>query len=186
MFALLCQVCFAYLLADLFSGVLHWIEDTYNVHKLFICANRYHHIKPHAMVKHGIWFTIDTSVYLTVPLALLNAATAQNILLYLVLLFGSFANLIHKWSHTIKAKLPAPVRIMQATGLFCSPRHHRKHHLNNLTCYCAMTNYLNPLLDSIKFWRGLEHLIYAATRIAPRTKTDREVVDQCIDDGYLH
>ena len=31
--------------------------------------------------------------------------------------------------------------------------------------YCVVTPYLNPLLDAIGFWRGLEKAIYLITRV---------------------
>lgn len=175
----------AYFIADFVSGVLHWIEDTYNVHSLFVCANRYHHIKPHAMTRHGLWFTIDTSVYLTLPLAFLNYLLSGSVFMYEFLFFVSFANQIHKWSHTRMSEVPKMVFIMQATGLFISQQHHHKHHQDNTTCYCAMTNYLNPVLDYFRFWRGLEYAINKLTGIEPRAQTDQEVVERCFARGYL-
>jgi hypothetical protein len=183
--SLLMQVVGAYLTADFISGAVHWIEDTYNVANLFICSNRYHHVKPCAMVGAGLWHTIDTSVYLTLPLCVVNHVTVQSFFCYMVLLFGSFANLVHKWAHTQSTELPWVVVALQRTGILCSARHHRQHHQVDTTCYCAMTNFLNPVLDSLNVWRLLENVICAATGTNPRTKTDSEVVQECREKGHL-
>ncbi|MFN9421301.1 MAG: fatty acid desaturase CarF family protein [Pirellula sp.] len=42
-----------------------------------------------------------------------------------------------------------------------SPKHHAQHHIEPFESkYCVMTDWLNPILDRLDFWRRLEEIIW--------------------------
>ncbi|MES1988785.1 MAG: fatty acid desaturase CarF family protein, partial [Pseudomonadota bacterium] len=70
------------------------------------------------------------------------------------------ANQIHKWSHQNHSEKHAIVKWLQTMHILQGPRQHGKHHSGEKnTHYCVMTNMLNPFLEKIRFWRGLENLL---------------------------
>ena len=70
------------------------------------------------------------------------------------------ANQVHKWAHMSVGSVPKVVRWLQAGRVLQTPAHHNRHHGGRRdTHYCVVTNVLNPVLDSIGFWRALEELV---------------------------
>ena len=60
-------------------------------------------------------------------------------------------------------------RCLQRCGLTLSPARHGRHHLAPCTvAYCISTGWLNPLLDGVGFWRGLEWVVSRLTGADPR------------------
>jgi hypothetical protein len=46
---------------------------------------------------------------------------------------------------------------LQRVGLLQSRRHHAEHHKNPYSVkFCTTTDWLNPILDAVRFWRALE------------------------------
>lgn len=161
-----------WLLADLFSGVIHWWEDTYAkpewpvLGRLVAEPNLLHHTQPNAFLKNGYWSRNSTSI---APAAVAGAvvwAVAGFTPWLLVFAFLSQSNEIHAWSHQRCGRW---VRAVQQTGLLQSPREHGKHHRAPFDCrYCVLSDWLNPVLDEIGLWRGLETLAFLLFRAAPR------------------
>jgi len=170
------------LIADFITGIFHWLEDTYDIpFKSILCPNRLHHIIPREFVKYGFFDTISSSLYLSIPLLIISIVFKLNNLVLFTIIFGTFANQIHKFAHMSNnelAKYPF-VRFVQRTGIFQSPNMHRKHHTNTLTNYCPMTNYVNWFLEYISLWRKLEYVIKFIFNIKPRSKRDLEVIKEC-------
>jgi ubiquitin-conjugating enzyme E2 variant len=49
---------------------------------------------------------------------------------------------------------------LQRIGLLQSTKHHAQHHVRPYASrYCTWTNYLNPVLDGIGFWRAAETIL---------------------------
>lgn len=146
------------LLADFVSGFIHWLEDVYAkpgmrfIHQIAV-DNQLHHTRPRELLKkswwHSSWDIVLACVVLIASTWWFNALSWE-VVLFSVLITN--ANQIHKWS--------------QAAQILQGPRQHSKHHSGDKnTHYCVMTNVLNPLLEKVHFWRGLENLlrkIYAA------------------------
>lgn len=181
-------ILFAWLLADFLAGIIHWIEDkiftetTMHVFSDLNADNTLHHAKPAAMLSYSYWGNISTSAIFTLPLtALLWYFNAPQIFT-LAIFFSTFGNLVHRFAHTPPRKIPLWIKFMQKIGLFISPAHHGTHHyqikkrsvtkiLSKAEAYeryCPMTNWLNPILDGIKFWNFLEYLFQ------PRSKRDEK------------
>jgi plasmanylethanolamine desaturase len=56
--------------------------------------------------------------------------------------------------------------------LLQTPRHHARHHTDPKDChYCTMSNLLNPLLDGVNFWGGLEFFVTRTTGLRRRPDT---------------
>lgn len=163
----------AWLLADFLSGIGHWYEDKMlkphwygfldNIQK----DNELHHNNPTFMLRNSWLDNISTTCVITLPLTAILFGVGAPTVLTLGVFFASFANLIHRFSHTPKFKRPRLVRFLQATGLFCSADQHLRHHFdsnglikkeNSQLCYCPMTSWLNPILDKMRFFAMLERL----------------------------
>lgn len=165
----------AWMLADFISGLIHWWEDRAIIGTsrfAFINGvredNERHHQQPGYFLKLSYWENINTTAPIgltaTIILMLIGAPT----LWILVTLFLSFGNLIHRWSHEPKAKLPFIVRWLQRIGFFMSFNHHAGHHYvagrpvsreDSTIRYCVMSNWINPILDKIKFFPVLEIIL---------------------------
>ena len=153
------------LIVDLITGILHWAEDTWTApgaSKLLdtwvVRDNIEHHRRPGTIRAGDYWSTnrvcIVLALVVTGVLAALHVHAWQA---YLIVALLSQSNQIHLWAHSSRA--PLPVRLFQHVGLLQSPAQHAQHHKKPYAMrYCTTTNYLNPLLDAVAFWRGLEWL----------------------------
>jgi ubiquitin-conjugating enzyme E2 variant len=87
------------------------------------------------------------------------------------------ANQIHKWSHVRSIGVPRLVRWLQAAWLLQTPAHHAWHHGGDKNSrYCVITNVVNPVLDAVGLWRGLEFVISVLTGARPRAELSPRVV----------
>jgi ubiquitin-conjugating enzyme E2 variant len=165
----------AWLIADLISGVVHWAEDRYfdgrsGIRFLDAIAedNKIHHLDPQFMLNDTYFGNIKGSVWLAAPLAAGLYALAAPATLVLAVVFAAFGNLVHRFTHERTKAVPAPVRWLQAIGLFSQPKHHAEHHWANGALvyknhasrnFCAMTTWLNPILDRIGLWQFLDRVV---------------------------
>lgn len=156
----------AYLIADFITGVIHWAEDTWTapgrsafLDKWIVLDNLEHHRRPGSIRGGDYWTTNKPSLYLTAAIGLaLAVCDVRAWQVYLVLAFASQGNQIHKWAHS--ADRPWLVARLQDVGIMQSRRHHGRHHSHPYAVhFCAMTDYLNPILDAAGFWRWLESLV---------------------------
>jgi hypothetical protein len=174
MFTLL-SILVAWLVADFYTGVFHWIEDRYMGEDMSIDFfhalsedNALHHDKPTAMLLFTKWENMRTAAYFAWPVALVIAILGGPLWLVLSFVFVAFGSLIHRFSHTPRKKLPRWILFMQFIGLFISHTHHETHHRQDgklvpkqeaLIAYCGMTDWLNPSLDRVHFWARMEYLL---------------------------
>ena len=164
---ILVDVLLVVLAVDFVSGLLHWLEDSYGdpnfpvTGKWVTQPNDLHHIHPGA-------FTKNSWLHSAAALLLIGAATVLvgwifGLLSWQLLLFvaiGVNANEIHKWNHRPRSERYRLVIWLQEARVLQSPGHHARHHSGTKDShYCVITNMINPILDKIRFWRGLEYLI---------------------------
>lgn len=160
------QATGAVLLADFFSGFVHWAEDAYArkdtpvIGKWIGEANIEHHIKPRAFVSRGWW--ASSWDLLLVAALVVTGAWWLKLLTWQVWLFAfvaANANQIHKWAHSAPHENGRIVTWLQKLKLIQTQRHHAKHHTGRKDShYCSVTNFLNPLLEELEFWKALEKM----------------------------
>ena len=160
-------VFMCWLAADFISGIGHWFEDTYLepgsyrlLNDLVIYGNIEHHRNPNGITKGTYLSTNSVTIGLSLLMVLIGVLILHTVLwqYYLVAIFVSHINQVHVWSHSYKTY--TIVKLLQKIGLFQSVKHHSLHHKKPyLVKYCILTEYLNPLLDYVKFWRCLEYII---------------------------
>ena len=168
--ALLGRMVLTWLVIDWISGVVHWLEDSYGhpsapfVGRRITKPNLRHHFRPRAFAQSS-WYS-SSQLLLFSGLAALAVAWAFGRLSPMVVLaavLGANANQVHKWSHRNESENGPLVTWAQRLKLIQSPGHHHRHHCGHKDShYCALTNFLNPVLDYCRFWRGLEWMLALA------------------------
>lgn len=167
---LLLEIFAAWLTADLAVGLVHWWEDRYGdpawpiLGRLVVEPNIRHHTHPRAFLAGNYWKRNCSSIVPAVAVALAAAACGEW-WLATVAAFASQGNEIHGWAHQRCSRF---VRGLQMTGILLSPEQHADHHEQPFSVnYCTMTDLVNPVLERIRFWRGLE-AVFAVVGIRPR------------------
>lgn len=171
----LVTLVYAWLLADFISGVAHWLEDRVLVGpSRFSFLNRIradndlHHMKPTAMLSNSWWENMNTTAVIAWPLAGFLYLVGCPLVLWLAVLFTTFANLIHRFAHTPRRHLHPVVKALQFTGVFASFNQHAGHHYRRgrvipkdeaTIRFCTMSNFLNPVLDRARFFTALQRLV---------------------------
>lgn len=173
------QVLLIVALADLLAGAVHWAEDAYGsettpvLGPLVIRPNIVHHHFPRFFTTYSWWqssweLVIVGSVVL-VSAAALGCLTWQ---IWLFVAIGVNANQVHKWAHRTRAENGPIISKLQDWRILQTPRHHGLHHTDpKNTYYCPITNFVNPLLEKIRFWGRLESMIKAITGLSHRHDT---------------
>jgi hypothetical protein len=167
------ELLFAYLFIDFCGGIVHWFEDQYLsersnrwVVKYIVQPNRLHHIFPRKTAHCPFWISVLQGMgpgCVFIPLAAL--ALGWGTCTYAMVFFSAIPNFIHKWNHRTESERPYAFKILQRLYLVQGPQHHNRHHTEQQDAgYCVMSPWLNPLLDRIGFWRGLEALVFTITR----------------------
>ena len=151
---------------DFITGVIHWAEDTWTALGRSTLLDRYvvrdnieHHRKPGGIRSGTYWETNRVCIALASAIGcVLMLCGVHAWEAYAIVLFASQSNQVHKWSHC--ANPPRAIRALQRLGILQSPAHHAEHHKRPYASrFCTTTNFLNPVLDGLRFWRGLEWLI---------------------------
>ena len=171
------------LIADFVSGFFHWLEDAYGRKEwpitgwLITEPNILHHHDPRYFTRHS-WVR-SSWLLLCIGLSILVIAWLCGLLTWHVWLFvalGVNANQIHKWAHRSPVENGPFLSFLQRIRLLQTPRHHAHHHTSPKNShYCVLTNFLNPILDAIRFWDALEAMIWALFRV--RRRADASVVE---------
>ncbi|HEY6233823.1 MAG TPA: fatty acid desaturase CarF family protein [Candidatus Elarobacter sp.] len=166
---------------DFITGVVHWAEDTWTAlgrSKLLdtyvVRDNIEHHRKPGAIRRGTYWESNRVCIVLALGaacvLVLFGVHAWQA---YVIVALASQSNQVHKWAHC--ANPPLAVAWLQRFGILQSTPHHAEHHKRPYAKrYSTTTNFLNPVLDAVRFWRGLEWLIERCGVKVQRTTPARE------------
>jgi hypothetical protein len=176
---LLVRIVRTVLAAELVAGFVHWFEDAYVredtplIGRSVARPNIVHHHYPRYMTRHGWWQTSWDLVCLSGLLVLV--AWALGILnweVWLFALLAANANELHKWAHRSRKENGPVISFLQDIRLLQTPRHHARHHTDPKNShYCTITNVLNPVLDGIRFWDGLEWALARTTGLTRREDT---------------
>lgn len=160
---LLGQIVIGWLIADFLGGLFHWWED--RVARLdmpligawIVAPNRLHHVEPLAFLRGTFW---DRNLALIVTAAIIcatwSALFGPSVTLAVTMIGGAITNEVHAWAHQ-PSTAPRLVRLGQEIGILQSPKHHAAHHRPPQDRnYCILTDWVNPLLESVRFWARLE------------------------------
>jgi plasmanylethanolamine desaturase len=174
------------LVADFLSGLFHWLEDAYGreswpiTGRLVTQPNILHHHEPRYFTRYG-WFE-SSWILLCLGLVVLTVAWLLGALtwqVWLVVVLGINANQVHKWAHRTSKENGPFISLLQRIRLVQTPRHHGHHHTDPKSShYCVLTNFLNPLLDGLRLWDGLEWVISRVFGVRRRTDTSVLVCQQ--------
>ena len=172
-------------LGDLVSGLVHWVADTYFSEETPIIGQslvkpfRLHHLYPRDICTHDLVTTVGNVCIIAVPVLtfciyVLWTWDDSSWLAFLILcvalmsLATVLTNQFHKWAH--QEQPSRTVRWLQRTRLVLAPSHHQIHHTKPFNLhYCITNGWLNPFLNRIGFFRGMETgLRYVGIEIAAR------------------
>jgi plasmanylethanolamine desaturase len=166
---------------DFITGVIHWAEDTWlslGRSKLLdayvVRDNIEHHRRPGGIRAGTYWETNRVCIALGFAVACgLMLCGVHAWQAYAIVLLASQSNQIHKWAHC--ANPPLVIARLQRWGILQSAGHHAEHHKRPYASrFCTTTNFLNPLLDGVRFWRALEWLIERCGLTVQRTEPARQ------------
>jgi len=148
--------------ADVASGLVHWLCDTYFdprtplLGTIFIAPFREHHVDPGALVRHGFFERNGNNCLVSVPLLLTAISRlepggftrAAEVVAAGFFVAASLtlcvANQIHAWAHGTDA--PRPIRALQRAGILITPERHARHHRGD-RAYAVVSGWSNALLD---------------------------------------
>ena len=180
------QAVLVWLAVDFLSGVFHWLEDAYGspfwpvVGRHVTKPNILHHYVPRSFVTNS-WY-LSSRLLLLICSLLALTALALDVFSWQValgLLIGVNANQVHKWSHRTRHENGPIVVFLQRAHLVQSPSHHHRHHIAGKDShYCVLTDFLNPVLDGIGFWRGVEWVIFRITGV--RRRNDEAMAEEVL------
>jgi ubiquitin-conjugating enzyme E2 variant len=162
--------------ADLLVGAVHWWEDAYAnpewpvLGPLVAEPNLLHHRDPRAMTRQSWWKNVDLTVFLGA--AVLGAAALLHHLcwqLALVVTMAALTNLVHRFAHQTEAENGPAITWLQKHGVLQSRAQHAVHHRwPRESHYCALTGFVNPVVERLHLWEGLEFAIARTTGIQRR------------------
>lgn len=179
----LLAIMLAWVVADLVSGFVHWLADTWGSETMpwigprFLKPFRVHHVTPTSFVECSFMDTNGDTALIAIPflLGVFAIPLSSPMGLWWAVFGASFClfalptNQIHQWAH--REDPPRLVRILQRYGLILSPSHHQRHHSGSHDgYYCISSGFCNYWLERVGFFRYMEHLVTALTRIRPRAE----------------
>ena len=151
----------AYAVADLASGVVHFLLDNYGspdtpvIGQKFVKPFRDHHVDPLAMTRGDFVAVNGDNIFVCLPVvvpAVLFLDLRHHVYagVFIVGLVAGviMTNQLHKWAHT--ARVPRLVTAAQRTGIVLSKRHHAVHHSGAYDRnYCITWGRLDALLNPL-------------------------------------
>jgi plasmanylethanolamine desaturase len=172
---------FGFVLADLVSGVVHWLADTWGspdmpvIGQALIRPFREHHVDQKEITRHDFIETNGNNCFISIGPAVIGALVpltgARNVFIataiFSVTLWVLFTNQFHKWAHLDDP--PRWVAVLQRLNLVLPRDHHAVHHSAPYAkYYCITVGWLNEPLYRFRFFQTLEWIITALTGLTPR------------------
>ena len=177
---MLAKIVGTVLAADFVGGLVHWLEDaavredTPLLGKSVGRPNIIHHHFPRFMTRFSWWFT-SQGVVSGLGDDRCFGTWCFGVLTWQVWLFAVLAanaNELHKWEHRTRKDNGRVMSFLQDIRIVQTAKHHALHHTDPKNShYCTTTNVLNPILDGIRFWGGLEWLLEWTTGLKRREDT---------------
>jgi ubiquitin-conjugating enzyme E2 variant len=165
--------------AEFAAGFIHWFEDAYIrestpvIGKWIGRPNVVHHHYPRHMTRNSWWQSSwDLVLISTVLLAAAGSVGLLTWQVWLFALLAANANEFHKWAHRTRKENGRVISFLQDMKILQTAKHHALHHTDPKNShYCTITNVLNPVLDTVRFWDGLERLLAKTTGIKRQPDT---------------
>lgn len=167
-FSIAAQLLLGWLIADLLSGLVHWLEDRVLwvgmplLSRSVVEPNRLHHREPDAFLAQSLLARNSTTWAAVAAIALAWHMIASFSWVWIGALAGGLAvTEVHVRAHRTSG-LRGYYRALQEIGIVQSAAHHWQHHRYPMDRrYCVLTNWLNPLLDRAGIWTRLESALEA-------------------------
>lgn len=146
------------LLADLTTGVFHFLADQYGKKDGRVLTNSvnlllYHHDDP-LKITHQTYWELTHGVYksgLIIFGISLFFGFSWGLLFFLIV--SAQSNIFHKWAHMNSIELHPFVKFLQKFRIILVQSEHSKHHSPPFKgYYCVMTNFWNLIFKTIYFW----------------------------------
>jgi ubiquitin-conjugating enzyme E2 variant len=167
--------------ADLASGFVHWLADTWGSETMpllgrrFVRPFRVHHVNPDDFLRRSFLDTNGDVAMLVVPILTaglllpFDVAWGQTISAF-VTAFAAVAlptNQVHQWAHMREP--PRLVRWLQDHRIILSRGDHARHHRAPYAInYCISTGWCNWLMTRGEFFRYFERAVTFFTSLSPR------------------
>ncbi|KAF8775086.1 hypothetical protein HU200_005138 [Digitaria exilis] len=179
----LAAVVAAYSLADLATGIYHWLVDNYGdaTSPFFgaqIAAFQGHHRYPSTITRREPCNNLH-SLARAAALALLpvdGALAVGDAPAAAHAFAGAFAACVvlsqqfHAWAHEKRGRLPPGVEALQDAGVLVSRAQHAAHHRRPYDSnYCIVSGMWNGVLDRYKVFEALEMVVFFRTGVRPRS-----------------
>lgn len=168
-------------IADLVSGVVHWIADTWGheswpvVGPRVLRPFRVHHANPQDMLGRGFLDLNGDVALITLPilaaawLTPVDTAAGQAGAVFFTA-WAAWAlptNQVHQWAHMPRP--PRVVRWLQRRHVILPAAVHRVHHASPYaTHYCITTGWNNGWTARAGFFAALERIVTRTTGLVPR------------------
>lgn len=167
--------------ADLVSGVVHWLGDTWGSESLpwigprLVRPFRVHHVNPRDFLRRDLLDTNgDVAAVIAVVLALAlllpvegAAGSAFGVFLVAAALAALPTNQVHQWAH--REDPPRAVAWLQRRGVLLGRAAHARHHrAPQRESYCIATGWLNGPTNQLRFFETLERVVTRITGAEPR------------------
>lgn len=165
------------LLADLISGVAHWIQDRFDSKYLYALNNMIiyhateHHETPDKLLQYT-WLERNKTPFIAL-ISITAISYFTNILYWEAFMFFFiflFSGEIHYYSHQTPKNNGRFISFLQKMKLIQDPSHHATHHKTTTKHYCIITNTLNPLLDFVRLFERMDNFLLRSP-LAPFTKS---------------
>jgi plasmanylethanolamine desaturase len=151
----------AYAVADLASGIVHFLLDNFGspdtpvIGQKFVKPFRDHHIDPMAMTQGDFIAVNADNVFVCLPVVVpafffLDTSQHPYVGVFLVGLVAGviMTNQLHKWAHM--PTVPRLVAVAQRHGVVLSKEHHSVHHSGAYDRnYCITWGYLDLVLNRL-------------------------------------
>jgi plasmanylethanolamine desaturase len=155
------------LIADFITGTIHFLLDQYGtpdtpiIGKYVIDRNARHHQDPRQIVQNTYLKLTWTSWLLgSIVMATSFYFGVLSWEIIFTMVYGANANIIHKWTHQTQKENGKFVNFLQNIKIVQSRKHHGWHHRAPFDAnYCILTDWLNPVLDKIKFWETTSKIL---------------------------
>ncbi|XP_047067423.1 fatty acid desaturase 4, chloroplastic-like [Lolium rigidum] len=173
----------AYSLADLATGVYHWLVDNYGdgstpLVGAQIAAFQGHHRHPTTITRRepcNNLHALARAIAFALP-AVDAAVTAAHAPAAAHAFAGTFAACLvlsqqfHSWAHEKRRRLPPGVEALQDAGVLVSRAQHAAHHRQPYsTNYCIVSGMWNGVLDRNRVFEALEMVVFLRTGVRPRS-----------------